>query len=365
MMFVRIFLFASVAVSAFTLRAPTRHTTAIGSGYGIASNYTWQEEAFELDVTVQVPADTKAKDVIFKASPKYIDLKVKRPDGTELQLLDGTRPLRGKVNLDGTFWMIADRSESTTGRDITVTIEKIIATPRDDFAVVEYDWKGVYAKEDEGEVSERKYDEAEELNVREYAASLGVDIDNINASMVDKTMFSSGLNLTQKSLEQLEDAGYLRQVTRQADGTEYIVDEEGQAQELAPLGDPTIGRDELSEATPKIPFLDTDSPWNQAVKVQHDPLTNQTYVQQTRNLTRAAFAEDAAKTTLPKATANDPIDLLTVARLKEILKSQGLPTSGNKAELQERLRAQVNSLLQGQPQQQSAQDGSSGAGSKQ
>ena len=45
--------------------------------------------------------------------------------------------------------------------------------------------------------------------------------------------------------------------------------------------------------------------------------------------------------------ASDPIDLLTVRKLKEILKSQGLKVSGNKKELQDRLRAQVNSLLQG------------------
>jgi predicted ATP-dependent protease len=45
--------------------------------------------------------------------------------------------------------------------------------------------------------------------------------------------------------------------------------------------------------------------------------------------------------------ANDPIDILTVKRLKDILKSQGLKTSGNKQELKDRLRKQVNSLMQG------------------
>ena len=35
-----------------------------------------------------------------------------------------------------------------------------------------------------------------------------------------------------------------------------------------------------------------------------------------------------------------------MVRLKEILKSQGLKSSGTKAELQQRLRHQVNALLQ-------------------
>jgi hypothetical protein len=43
--------------------------------------------------------------------------------------------------------------------------------------------------------------------------------------------------------------------------------------------------------------------------------------------------------------ANDPIGTLTVARLKEILRSRGLKVGGNKKELQDRLRAQVQSML--------------------
>lgn len=51
---------------------------------------------------------------------------------------------------------------------MTVTIEKNTLTPKDDFEVVDYDWRGVYPEDDE-EVSERKYEEPEELDVREYA----------------------------------------------------------------------------------------------------------------------------------------------------------------------------------------------------
>jgi len=42
----------------------------------------------------------------------------------------------------------------------------------------------------------------------------------------------------------------------------------------------------------------------------------------------------------------DPIDMLTVVRLKEILREQGLKTSGSKQILRDRLRSHVNSLLQ-------------------
>lgn len=48
--------------------------------------------------------------------------------------------------------------------------------------------------------------------------------------------------------------------------------------------------------------------------------------------------------------AKDPIDMLTVARLKEILRAQGLKVSGTKQVLRDRLRNHVNSLLQEEDQ---------------
>jgi len=341
-----------VSLPAFSSKrsAIARPTTALNSGYGTASNYTWNEEAFEIDVSVKVPPNTKAKDVIFKATSKSIDLRLKQPDGSETILMDANRKLRGRVNLDGTYWVISDAEDDSAYRDITVTIEKLIRTPKDDFEVIDYDWKGVYSN-DEDEVTEVEYDKPEVLDVREYAASMGVDIDNINMSMVDKTMFSSGLNLTQNSLDELTKAGYMKEVTQQADGTEYVVNDDGQAEPFSPLGE-AIGEDEMKEATPKqIPFLDTSSPWHDTVPVQVDKKTNKTYIQQSRNFTRAAFAADSAKEvheeTLDPEDGTDPIDTLTVKRLKEILKAQGLKVSGTKKELQDRLREQVNSLLQG------------------
>jgi hypothetical protein len=328
-----------------TFRRP-KHV--LQSGRGVATHYTWQEEAFEIEVSVQVPINTRTKDLIFKATSKSVELKLRQND-TETVLLDPARPLRGRVNLDGTYWVIGDVDVcNKTHRTVTVTIEKLIQTPHDDFEVVEYDWKGVY-RDDEDEVSVREYDKPEELDVRKYAASLGVDIDNINMSMVDKTMFSSNLNLTKSQLDEITKSGYAQEVTQQLDGTEYTVNEEGAPERL-----PTL-QEEMGER-PKIPLIDTDSPWHTAIPVQRDPETNQTYIQEIRNFTQAAFAQDAAlqrqerekqlaETTA--AEAKDPIDTLTVARLKEVLKSQGLKTSGTKQELRDRLRAQVNALLQG------------------
>jgi len=330
------------------------------SGRGVATNYTWKEEAYELEITVQVPAETRAKDVLFQATSRSIDLRL----GTKV-LLDKERPLRGRVNLDGTYWVISDPTDddddddnSSNGikkyREVTVTIEKLLQTPRDDFAIVEYDWKGVYAVEDEGEVTERHYDEPEPLDVRAYAANMGVDIDNIDMSKVDKTMFGNNLNMTQQTLNGLHDAGYLdieQQVTRQADGTEYITDEDGNPVPVSPLGEKTNNNNPQQQPPVQaVPFLDTDSPWHKV---------NETVAQQTRNFTRAAFAKDSAQNVETKKNpfqkkqqlgATDPIDLLTVAKLKEILKTQGLKVSGSKQELQERLRSQVNSLLQGKEQ---------------
>ncbi len=315
------------------------------SGYGKGNNYNWTEEAFEIEVTVgPLPRSALAKNIRFKATPTSVDLRYLRPDeDSPLVLLDGSRKLRGRIHVDGTFWAFSDLTDDPSHRFITVTIEKNIRGAKDDFDIVDYDWKGVYPK-DEGEVSKRHYDTPEELNVREYAASMGVDIDNINMSMVDKTMFTSGLNLTQSSLEQMSKAGLVNEVTAQADGSEFVINPEtGEQQPFSQLGE-TIGKDELlaaEESKKKIPFLDTNTPWSKAVLVED-------IEQHLANKTTVAVEETYAneeEVALNKTSASDPIDGLTVKRLKEILKSQGLSTVGNKKDLQERLRGHVQALL--------------------
>jgi hypothetical protein len=327
--------------------------TRLFSGRGVARDYSWNEEAFEIEVHLQVPANTRAKDLMFKATSTSVELKLLHPNNTETLLLDPFRKLRGRVNLDGTYWVIGDPEDRHQGsedsyRTVTVTIEKLIQTPKDDFEIVEYDWKGIYLEDEADGISNRDYDKAETLDVKKYAASMGVDLDNINMSMVDKEMFTSGLNLTQSTMNELTKSGYAKEVTQQADGTQYRVNDEGEPERVPSM------QEAMGERV-AIPLIDTGSPWHSAVPVQRDPETNQTYVQQTRNFTRTAFAHDAAilreqqkdKLMANPKTAADPIDTLTVVKLKEILKSQGLKTSGSKQELKERLRAQVNSLLQG------------------
>jgi hypothetical protein len=319
------------------------------SGKGIATDYTWAEEAFEIEVTVKVPKDTRAKDIYFKATPTSVDLRLNDGgNGEEVVLLDLCRTLRGKVVLDGTYWAFSDAEDGSDEKEVTVTIEKKIKTAKDDFDVIEYDWKGVYSQ-DEEEVSFRKYDEAEKMDVREYAASLGVDIDNINMSLVDKTMFSSGLNLTQSSLDSLQTAGLVKEVTQQGDGTEWTTNEDGERVPFASMGD-GVSAEEVKEssAPAKIPFLDTDSPWHTAV-----PVDKKETVMENPTVASSEIAKERTKKKEQleqerRNAASDPIETLTVARLKDILRSRGAKVSGNKKELQDRLKSEVQSMLSDQ-----------------
>ena len=335
-----------------------RRAQPLYSGKGIASTYSWQEECFEIEIMVKVPQETRASDISFRAKPNSIDLRLKRKseesslesgEPEEVVLLDPNRTLRGRVVLDGTYWIISDPDKPSSDdphRLVTITIEKQIRTPKDDFDVIEYDWNGVY-EDDEEEVSYRKYDEPEELDVREYAASMGVDIDNIDMNLVDKSMFTSGLNITKSTFDNMKDAGLMTEVTEQTDGSEWIVGEDGEKVPFSSMGK-GVTKDEAksAKAPSPIPFLDTNSPWQKTV-----PLDQAKEVKDKLEETSGKESIDEEKESAdPKTSiedAVDPIDTLTVAKLKEILRTRGLKVSGNKKELQERLRAEVQSMLQG------------------
>lgn len=333
-------------VTAFLPPVPWRCSSQLYSGKGIANDYTWFEEAFEIEVTVKVPKETRAKDIYYKSSPTSIDLRLKTED-KDIILLDPTRKLRGRVVMDGTYWVISDPEETDDYREVKLTIEKQIRTPKDDFDVIDYDWNGVYSQ-DEEEVSFRKYDEPEDLDVREYAASLGVDIDNINMSLVDKTMFTSGLNLTKSSIDGLTEAGMVKEVTQQADGSEWVTGEDGDRIPFSSMGT-GVSKEEIKESSgaPQIPFLDTDSPWHKTV-----PLDKKAEVVDEKSTNVSSEDKDKEKAEKKKEIqkqreeqAIDPIGTLTVARLKDILRARGLKVSGSKKELQDRLRAEVKSML--------------------
>ncbi len=373
--------------------SPQRPPTQLRGGVGIADTYRWEETQYEIDVTVPVPAGTRAKRIKFRATPNSVHLAIMGWNGdvdNDIVLLDGNRQMRGQISIDGTYWAIADGENDDPDddqRQITVTIEKMIVEPQDQFEVVEYDWGGVYPK-DEDEVSERKYDEPEELDVREYAKSLGVDIDNINMSMVDKTMFSSGLNMSQSTMDELSKAGYVKEVTQQGDGQEFLTDDDGMAVPFNSLGD-NIGADEVmnieagrlvpppgsgggstddilaavtgegdkskggrSKLRGELPFIDTHSKWHSSVPVEEVRDEDGLPIDMPSDdvgLDEAASKDTSGTGAIDRTESNDkpadPIDLLTVKRLKEILKEQGLKVSGNKQELRDRLRSAVNSKL--------------------
>lgn len=347
-------------------------STSIFGGYGIAKNYTWKEEQYEIDLCISVPDGTKGKDIIFKAKAKSIDLRLKagNDDGSDKILLDVSREMRGRIDIEDTYWAITDKENGETGRDVILTIEKMIIPMQDQFEVVDYDWKGIYP-DDEDEVIEMKYDEAEELDVRDYAASLGVDIDNINMTMVDKNMFSGSLNTTKNSLDELTKGGYAQEVTQQSDGSEYIVGPDGEAVPFTPYGE-TVDADEMKsagvqgvpftgnrqEGKSPIPFIDVPAPWQKSMPAEEArgvddvPNEEETETVLDESLTNQSAKEgkndETEETNQPDENdeAVDPIDLLTVARLKEILRKENLKVSGAKQELRDRLRSHVDVKMQ-------------------
>merc|ERR1712161_92873 len=244
-------------------------------------------------------------------------------ESSERILLDPNRKLRGRIVLDGTYWIISDpevvvpdRTDDDTSddndknnigqsddeyREITVTIEKQIRTPKDEFDIIEYDWNGVY--EDDAEVTYRKYDEPEELNVREYAASMGVDIDNIDTNLVDKSMFTSGLNLTKSSLDNMKEAG-------------LMTDEGGEQKPFSSMGR-GISRDEVqsSKKQNSVPFLDTDSPWQKSIPID-----------------RAKDVAQILEKRKTTASSKNPTNA-------------GKNSNAKKQELQELLRSEIQSML--------------------
>jgi hypothetical protein len=339
--------------------------SALFGGTGVTANYTWKEEQFEIEIRIPVPPQTKTKHITYKPKSKSMEISIQMEDDEEKRiLLYGDRQFRGMVDLDGTFWSLMDvednndnnDSVSSTGRDLVISIEKHIVPPNDPFAVIDYDWGSIYLN-DEDEILDKKYAEAEEMDIKEYAASLGVDIDNINMTLVDKNMFSSGLNMTRNTLDELTKSGYAQEVTKQGDGMEFS--QEGKV--FKSLGD-KIGDDELKDAgiglggtggpgagpsgpggSAPIPFLDTDSPWRKSMPVEE---ARGVEGQGEEGLSSSILNEQNKKDQEAPPKYQDPVDKLTVSKLKDILRKEGLKVSGNKEELKTRLKDHVNSVMQ-------------------
>ena len=362
-------------------RVPSQHpriqTTRLCGGTGIATTYTWKEEQFEIELSLPVPMNTTAKDVKFKCNSNSIDLRLVGTE-EESMLLDGHRYTRGKICVDGTFWSITDSDRvqqdgsSEKQREIHVTIEKHFVPTSASGGMqtydqlTDFDWGGIYP-DDEEEVSFREYEQAEELNVREYAAKLGVDIDNIDMSKVDKTMFGGGLqdassvdgassdlestpsdniksprstlNITQATLDQLVTFGLAKEVVRQGDGTEYEMDafsSDLERKHFSMFGK-DVSAEELRDAgvagTPNLAQSNVKHKIEEQLAVQSPEF-------------QLKDKEDNDDGDNPNLDAKDPIDKLTVKKLKEILRREGLRVSGNKLDLQIRLRGHVQSLME-------------------
>eukprot|EP00526_Cylindrotheca_closterium_P020492 CAMPEP_0113636818 /NCGR_PEP_ID=MMETSP0017_2-20120614/19231_1 /TAXON_ID=2856 /ORGANISM="Cylindrotheca closterium" /LENGTH=132 /DNA_ID=CAMNT_0000547735 /DNA_START=38 /DNA_END=437 /DNA_ORIENTATION=+ /assembly_acc=CAM_ASM_000147 len=99
------------------------------------------------------------------------------------------------------------------------------------------------------------------------------------ATVPHKSMFSSGLNLTKSGMDCMMDAGLMKELTRQGDGSEWMTDKEGWGK--VPFNSMLKDKEgdcrfqNLSEkimmmkmkkkrTIHSIPFLDTDSPWHKA-----------------------------------------------------------------------------------------------------
>eukprot|EP00956_Cyclotella_meneghiniana_P023535 scaffold45995_cov74-Cyclotella_meneghiniana.AAC.1 len=361
-------------------RVPSQHpriqTTRLCGGAGIATTYTWKEEQFEIELSLPVPMNTTAKDVKFKCTSNSVDLRLV---GTEEEciLLHGDRYTRGKICVDGTFWSITDSDRieqdgsSVKQREIHVIIEKHFVPTSTSGGMqtydqlTDFDWGGIYPN-DEEEVSFREYDQAEELNVREYAAKLGVDIDNIDMSKVDKTMFGAGLhdasnvygassdlesipsdvdkprgstlNITQATLDQLVKFGLAKEVVRQGDGTEYEMD--AFSSDLERKHFSMLGKDVSVEELRDAGVVGTPNKAQSNVKHNID----EPVVESPELKDKADNDDDDGDN--PDISAKDPIDKLTVKKLKDILRREGLRVSGNKLDLQDRLRRHVQSLME-------------------
>merc|ERR1712071_368674 len=174
-----------------------------------------------------------------------------------------------------------------------------------------------------------------------------------NMSMVDKSMFSAG-NMTRSTMDQLQRGGYVKEITKQ--GNQEFEDKDGSAKPYkSPFGD-MIDKDDFESGKVKIPFIDDDDS-----KMERSNGPNEPKVEGKKSELSAAEASTTAtvtasttqvdetvqnkKTKQNNETMNDPLDSLTVVRLKEILREHKLKVSGTKQQLKDRLQAHIDSLL--------------------
>ena len=162
-------------------------------------------------------------------------------------------------------------------------------------------------------------------------------------------------DIDQATLERLSRAGLAKEVVRQADGSEYELG--GEERTLFSMLGKDISDDELREAgivrgvgvTPKKRTYYDAGDDVRIVADEVRVITSNAGVVDVPVTSEVVEEEEEEHVDFPGDVASmkprDPIDMLTVARLKEVLKSQGLKTSGTKGVLRDRLRGHVTSML--------------------
>merc|ERR1711862_483973 len=142
-------------------------------------------------------------------------------------------------------------------------------------------------------------------------------------SMVDKSMFSV-MNMTKEVMQHAQEEGFLQEITMQNDGAHIENNDNNNDDALrTKYSSPLKNSDEITDAFKKTyedMMMKTSSSSSSTTTMDHN------------------IEKDSSNN-------NDPIDNLTVSKLKSILKAQKLKVSGTKKELQQRLRLHVQSMI--------------------
>jgi len=217
-------------------RAVPARGTALWGGRGRTDSYAWTEDTFNIEISFPVPAGTASGDVAFAPHLERIGLSA-----AGAVLMDASRPLRGKVVLDETYWTLTDGPEAegafaltdygTDGRRVlTVVLEKDNMVGGIE---VDEDWGGIF--EDQNVAGDNQFapteadpvveyeEEDDALDVDRYTRRLGVDPSKINEEDIDKSMYS-GFEMQEDLLQNLQTGGFVKDVMDQTESPEYVGD---------------------------------------------------------------------------------------------------------------------------------------------
>merc|ERR1712183_412227 len=140
--------------------------------------------------------------------------------------------------------------------------------------------------------------------------------------------------MTKDVMDKAQKEGFLQEVTMQDDGA-HLEEKDGSR---AKYSSPLKNNEDITDAFQKS-YEDMVSKTPMATSDNDDKTANKEEQPQQQQ------KNDDENEKMPSGTLVDPIDTLTVARLKEILRAQKLKVSGTKKELQDRLKLHVQSML--------------------